>query len=169
MNRDAMRRIRQQASDVGVEVDFDPDAPMDDGNPMGTPEAEIHWQVDVSGYLDRKRAAIAAHASQRTDVGFFLSLPPEAFAASFGTEHYIEPGLPPGMRSGWILDGAAPDSESAPDPDQGPVAGAEPELGTETGPASRSTQSLGPGTGQPSQSGQGPGTGSAPSGGRIEA
>jgi hypothetical protein len=23
----------------------------------------------------------------------------------FGTEHYIEPGREPGMRSGWFLDG----------------------------------------------------------------
>ena len=91
----------------------------DDGNPMGTPEAEIHWQVDVSGQLETKRAALAAHASQRTDVGFFLSLPPEAFAASFGTEYYIEPGLPPGMRSGWVLGEQAPDRAPEP-PDRAP-------------------------------------------------
>ena len=31
--------------------DFNPDAPMNDGNPLGTPEAEISLQVDVSGQL----------------------------------------------------------------------------------------------------------------------
>jgi LmbE family N-acetylglucosaminyl deacetylase len=114
MNRDAMRRVRRQALDAGLEMDFDPDAAMDDGNPMGSPESEIHWQVDVSDYLDRKRASLAAHASQRTDVGFFLSLPVEAFQASFGTEYFIEPGRPAGMRSGWFLDdgGAGADDDA---------------------------------------------------------
>jgi LmbE family N-acetylglucosaminyl deacetylase len=97
-----------EAADADM-TDFDPDAPMDDGNPMGTPEAEIHWQVDVSEFLDRKRQALQAHASQVTDVGFFLAMPPEVFAAAFGTEHYIEPGRPPGMRSEWFLDAPATD------------------------------------------------------------
>jgi LmbE family N-acetylglucosaminyl deacetylase len=135
MNRDAMRRLREyalasmeqavnqaipaQAAATGQageaadadQMDFDPDAPMDDGNPMGTPEAEIHWQVDVSEFLDRKRQALQAHASQVTDIGFFLGMPPEVFAAAFGTEYFIEPGSPPGMRSGWLLD--APGTDSA--------------------------------------------------------
>jgi hypothetical protein len=34
-----------------------------------------------------------------------LAIPPEAFAAMFGTEHYLIPGSAPGMRKGWILDG----------------------------------------------------------------
>ena len=41
---------------------------MDDGNPLGTPEAEITWQVDVSGYLDQRRASLEAHRSQATDI-----------------------------------------------------------------------------------------------------
>jgi LmbE family N-acetylglucosaminyl deacetylase len=55
-NRTAMKRQMDEGRAMGVDVgDFDPDAPMDDGNPLGTPENEITWRVDVSSYLDRKR------------------------------------------------------------------------------------------------------------------
>lgn len=106
MNRDVVRQMFALAQAAGVPgADWDPDRPMDDGNPLGTPEAEIHWQVDVSDYLAHRRAALAAHASQTTDVGAMLAMPDEAFALLFGREHYIEPGREPGMRVGWFLDG----------------------------------------------------------------
>ena len=105
MNRDAMRAMFRAAQAAGMDTeDWDPDGPADDGNPIGTPEAEIHLRVDVLPYLERKRAALQAHASQTTDVGMMLSLPPEAFTAMFRDEYYIEPGREPGMRSGWIFD-----------------------------------------------------------------
>jgi LmbE family N-acetylglucosaminyl deacetylase len=105
MNRDVLRRMFVAAKGSGAADEaWDPDAPMDDGNPFGTPEAEIHWQVDVSDYLPHRRAALAAHASQTTDVGWLLGMPEEAFVLMFGTEHYIEPGRVPGLRSGWFLD-----------------------------------------------------------------
>ena len=31
-------------------------------------------------------------------------MPEEVFVALFGAEHYIEPGLGPGMRRGWFFD-----------------------------------------------------------------
>ena len=98
MNRDAMRALM-----VGVPEGqgFDVDGPMDDGNPMGLPQDEIHWDVDVSAYLDRKRASMQAHASQVSDIGMFMAMPPEMFAGSFGHEYYVEPGRPAGMTSGW--------------------------------------------------------------------
>lgn len=105
MNRDLFRRLYQLAMASGQgSQDWDPDAPADDGNPVGTPQSEIHWQVDVSPWLDRKRAALQCHASQASDVGMMLSMPEQVFARFFGLEHYIEPGLPDGMRQGWILD-----------------------------------------------------------------
>jgi LmbE family N-acetylglucosaminyl deacetylase len=110
-NRDAMRRMYQLALAAGEATDdWDPDSPADDGNPIGTPEAEIHLRVDVSAYLERKRESLAAHASQTTDVGMMLAIPPEPFAMMFGVEHYIEPGRAAGMRPGWILDDETPDS-----------------------------------------------------------
>lgn len=105
MNRDAFRALQHAAVAAGLaNDDWDPDAPADDGNPIGTPEAEIHWRVDVSPYLEQRRAALQAHASQTSDAGAMLAFPPEAFAMMFGTEYYIEPGSPAGMRDGWILE-----------------------------------------------------------------
>jgi LmbE family N-acetylglucosaminyl deacetylase len=104
MNRDASRTMMAVAVAAGHEMTFDPDGPMDDGNPMGTPEAEIHWKVDVSPYLSQRRAAMQAHASQVTDIGMFMAMPSEIFAMAFGQEHYIEPGRPDGMVDGWFLD-----------------------------------------------------------------
>lgn len=105
MNRDAMRAMVRAAQEAGMATaDWDPDAPADDGNPVGTPEAEIHLKVEVLPYLERKRAALQAHASQTTDVGMMLSLPAEAFTAMFRDEYYLEPGREPGMRTGWIFD-----------------------------------------------------------------
>lgn len=103
MNRTAMSHQFDEAKAAGLEMDWSPDDPMDDGNPLGTPEDEITWEVDVSSYLDRKRASLEAHRSQATDIGEFLSLPPEVFARFFGREYYIEPGLEGPMRHGWPL------------------------------------------------------------------
>ena len=101
MNRDAMRAGFAAAKAAGQEGGLDPDQPMGDGEPLGTPEAEIHWRVDVSEDIEAKRAALASHASQTSDVGMMLQLPPEMFLAWFGTEFYIEPGREPGMVDGW--------------------------------------------------------------------
>jgi len=104
MNRDMMRGFMSMARAAGMEEAFDPDGPMDDGNPMGTLEADLHWQVDVAAYLPQRRAALACHASQTTDVGGMLSMPEEVFAGFFAVEHYIEPGRPAGMTRGWFMD-----------------------------------------------------------------
>jgi LmbE family N-acetylglucosaminyl deacetylase len=109
-NRDAMvALIAEQRADGEMSAEeaqeFDPSQPMDDGNPFGTPEGEINLAVDVSAFTDRKRAALAAHASQVTDIGAFLAMPEVVFAGFFGTEWYIEPGAAPGLRHGWLLEG----------------------------------------------------------------
>ena len=98
MNRDRMREQIEAAKAVGIDPGFSPDDPMDDGNPMGLPQSEIHHAVDVTEVIDVKRAALACHASQG-DVQQMLQMPPEVFAAAFGVEHYAEPGRPEGMSS----------------------------------------------------------------------
>lgn len=110
MNRDLIRTFYEAAVAAGqADRAFDPDAPMDDGNPLGTPEAEITWQVDTSAYLAQRRAALEAHRSQATDIEGMLSMPDEFFALFFGREHYIEPGAESGpahpMRLGWPFGG----------------------------------------------------------------
>ncbi len=113
MNRDSIRRLVQAAREMGVPMgpgdegdDFDVDGPADDGNPMGMLEHEITLAVDVTGYIANKRASIRAHTSQITDTSFFLQMPDDVFAMSFGTEWFIEHGVTPGAgpRTGWLFD-----------------------------------------------------------------
>ena len=61
--------------------------------------------VDVSDYLDRKRAAMAAHASQISEQSFFLAMPPEPFAMAFGTEWFIRRGASPGAQEADLFTG----------------------------------------------------------------
>lgn len=65
-----------------------------EGDDFGTEEADITHAVDVSAYLERKRAAMLAHASQITDESFFGSMTDEQFADAFGTEWFVAPGPP---------------------------------------------------------------------------
>jgi LmbE family N-acetylglucosaminyl deacetylase len=108
MNRDTMRQMHQQALAAGIENSWDPDQPMDDGNPFGTPQDEITWAVDVSAFVPTKRAALQAHRSQKTDIEGLLGMPEEVFAIAFGTEYFIEPGAEPGMQSGWPFTAGRP-------------------------------------------------------------
>jgi LmbE family N-acetylglucosaminyl deacetylase len=105
-NRDAIRGFMAMAKEMGAsETDtFDPDAPADDGNPFGVPEAELTTAVDVTAYTGQKRASIACHGSQVSDASFFLQMPAEQFAAAFGTEWYTRVGAPAGVHESWLLD-----------------------------------------------------------------
>lgn len=97
-NRDQMRTLVDMARAGGMDVeDFDPDGASDDGNPMGTPEADLTTAVDVSAFLSAKRRSIECHASQSTDTTMFLSMPDEMFAVVLGTEWFIRKGSPPGI------------------------------------------------------------------------
>jgi hypothetical protein len=49
-----------------------------------------------------KRASMQCHRSQITDSSFFLQMPPEAFAAAFGTEWFIRVGAPGGITENWL-------------------------------------------------------------------
>ena len=77
-------------------------AGMDPPNPeiierLGTPESDITCAVDVSAYIDHKRRAMRAHASQISEQSMFLALPQEDFLQTFGMEWYIRTGQGPGI------------------------------------------------------------------------
>jgi LmbE family N-acetylglucosaminyl deacetylase len=91
-----MAMFREQALAAGVEVPPE-ETQGEDGVDMGKPEAEITAAVDVSDYLDTKRAAMRAHASQIGEQSVFLSIPDEGFAFAFGTEWAIRAGQGPGI------------------------------------------------------------------------
>jgi LmbE family N-acetylglucosaminyl deacetylase len=113
MNRDAFTAFVEAAKAAGLELpesdgdvdEFDPNGPSDDGNPMGTPETEITLAVDVSAHVDAKRRALLCHASQVSDIAFFMEMPDEVFATVFGTEWFIEHDAEPPMRTGWLFPG----------------------------------------------------------------
>jgi LmbE family N-acetylglucosaminyl deacetylase len=79
-----------------------PDPPATDVE-LGVDEARITTVVDVRSVLDRKRAAMAAHATQIQDSSFFLNLPDDAFTDVFGTEWFIRVGADPASREHWLL------------------------------------------------------------------
>ena len=60
-----------------------------------TASADITHRVDVTRFLDSKRASMAAHASQGTaddgprSLSVFLALPRPLYARVFGTEYYV--------------------------------------------------------------------------------
>ena len=65
---------------------------------LGVPEAVITTKVDVTEFVDAKRAAMAAHASQIGENSFFLQMPPPVFGRAFGYEWFIHKGAEPGIR-----------------------------------------------------------------------
>ena len=61
--------------------------------------------MDVTAYVDDKRRAMRAHASQISEQSFFLALPDEAFRFAFGTEWFIRSGQGPGITETDLLSG----------------------------------------------------------------
>ncbi|HEX7095615.1 MAG TPA: GlcNAc-PI de-N-acetylase, partial [Acidimicrobiales bacterium] len=86
MNREYLRRVFAELPNVG---DDQPRADEFDDS-FGSPESVITHAIDVTDFLERKRAAMAAHASQIPPDSFFLTIPPDAFRLGFGVEWYIE-------------------------------------------------------------------------------
>ncbi|HEX3828724.1 MAG TPA: PIG-L family deacetylase [Sporichthyaceae bacterium] len=61
-----------------------------------SPDASVTTRVDARPWSARKRAAMAAHASQIGPDSFFLSLSEEDFMEVFGTESYLARSTPDG-------------------------------------------------------------------------
>jgi len=102
MNRDYIQRnikaMREAATSADAPVPDD--APPEDFE-IGVPESEITTAVDVSEYIDRKRASMRAHASQISEQSFFLLMPDEVFTGAFGTEWFIHHGVEPRSPDDW--------------------------------------------------------------------
>jgi len=71
---------------------------------LGMPEEVITTTVDVRGFAEVKRRAMAAHASQIGPDSFFLAMPDAAFRETFGWEWFIRRGAPPGTRETSVFD-----------------------------------------------------------------
>jgi hypothetical protein len=98
MSRDHVRSLIDAAADLGIVPDGEwPD--FDDPDLVfGVPASAITTTVDVTPWLDRKRKAMEAHASQIIDMGPFFAMPDDVFAAALGIEFYIRHGVEPGHR-----------------------------------------------------------------------
>jgi LmbE family N-acetylglucosaminyl deacetylase len=88
MNRDQVAGLMDQVRAMGG--DWEPPEGSTDGmDDMGEPASRITTAVDVTPWIDRKRRAMQAHASQISDDSFFLSMPEALFPVVWGTEWYI--------------------------------------------------------------------------------
>ena len=111
MNQNAIAERYARAKAMGIEDEgfWDPAAVGDDGRPIGSPQSQIRWAVDLpERVIATKHRALEAHASQASDVGVFLSLSSEVFAIMFGTEYYREPADPGPMRNAWPVPSRQP-------------------------------------------------------------
>jgi len=104
MSREHIRGLVDQARAAGEAVEDMPDRD-DDLAAFGSPDEVITTVVDVTGFLDAKRAAIEAHASQVQDTGQFLAMPPDAFRAAMGREFFVRRGVQAGHRDDDIFAG----------------------------------------------------------------
>lgn len=95
VNRAHLQRVSEQAESLfGAEMPEGETVP--DLSSLGVDEHRITTTVDVHGYLDVKRRAMAAHESQISETSFFLAMPAPAFAAVWGLEWYVRAGVAPG-------------------------------------------------------------------------
>ena len=102
IDRDYFIELMKRAAEFGM--DMGDDAPTEDFE-LGVPGHLITTEVDVRPYLEVKKAAMRAHASQIAETSFFLAMPDEAFAATWGQEWYIRRGAPPGTKETDLFDG----------------------------------------------------------------
>ncbi len=96
-NRDHMLRLIEAGADFGFAPDEERLAMLDT---LGVEGSRITAAVDVTGQIEAKRAAMAAHASQISETSFFLSMPEEVFGLVWGTEWYVELGVEAGTGPG---------------------------------------------------------------------
>jgi LmbE family N-acetylglucosaminyl deacetylase len=96
MSRDHVRSLVQAAIASGAAPSEEMPDFEDPDLVFGMPDEVITTRIDVTPWLDRKRAAMEAHASQVHDMALFLAMPPEVFAAALGTEFYIRHDQPAG-------------------------------------------------------------------------
>lgn len=90
--RSGFQQLRDRLQASGVDVgDFE--LPED----FGTPEELITTVVDVSSYIERKLAALNAHASQ-TENFFLARLPDDVVNIVLSTEYFSLRSAPPGTK-----------------------------------------------------------------------
>lgn len=103
MNRDAATELMALAAEEMDTVDAEEAAAGLDLETFGTPAHLITTAVDVTPFLDQKRKAMAAHASQISETSFFLKMDAQMFRVAWGTESFVRRGAPEGTREDWLF------------------------------------------------------------------
>jgi LmbE family N-acetylglucosaminyl deacetylase len=88
IRRSDFERFRTIMEESGVELPEFPEPDADWIRRMDALEARITTNVDIVPFLERKRVALATHASQMEE-SFFGRIPAEAFDAIFARESFI--------------------------------------------------------------------------------
>jgi len=99
MNRDFVQEVFAEAAASDQEL---PEPAVEGADTMGEPERRLTTEVDVHRWLEQKRRAMRAHASQISETSFFLSMPDDMFAKVWGREWYIR------IRPPWTLPAGSP-------------------------------------------------------------
>ncbi len=88
INRDYVRSVADAADEAGSALG----PPREMIEILGVPAERITTTVDVSAYVQRKRAAMRAHVSQISETSFFLAVDDATFATIWGHEWFIHVG-----------------------------------------------------------------------------
>jgi LmbE family N-acetylglucosaminyl deacetylase len=81
--RSAVEQIEQRARETGATL------PIEVGQIVGIPDDDISTVVDVSAFLEQKRAAFLSHLSQYEPDSPFSTIAAQIFEATLGTERFI--------------------------------------------------------------------------------
>lgn len=104
-NQDHLVRLMSEHAGRDLPAGLEPsEMPVEDSLALGLPESRITTTVDVREFIDTKRAAMAAHASQINESSWFLLLPPDIFVEVFGYEWFVRRGAAPGTRESALFD-----------------------------------------------------------------
>jgi len=100
-NRDLLTIAAELAPTLGFELPADFVPP--DTSDWFVPATEITHSIDVTAFLEQKRASMRAHATQATSASsttrsleMFLQLPDDWYGIAFGTEWFVDRAQPPG-------------------------------------------------------------------------
>jgi mycothiol conjugate amidase Mca len=87
--RSAMRTFGERLRAAGIEVPFQEARDRNDEDmPFGVADERVTTFVDVSGFVEAKRASLLAHKTQMGPEQFFTRIPPEVFGDVFGKESF---------------------------------------------------------------------------------
>ena len=98
LNRDSIKKTIELAIETtpdeglaGIGDDLEERKQRVEEESFGSAESEITHAINVSDFIEKKRAAISAHRSQIDEESFFLQIPDDQFVNVFGTEWFINP------------------------------------------------------------------------------